>query len=106
MGPGSCLGPRSRCYNPAKVTIGERTTVSQDAELCTASHDFEGGRFQLFARPISIEDGAWVAAKAFIGPGVEIGKGAVVGACAVVFRKVPPNIVVVGNPAEPVRERG
>jgi len=49
--------------------------------------------------PIRIEDGAWVCARAFVGPGVMIGKGAVVAACAVVSKDVAAWNVVVGNPA-------
>jgi putative colanic acid biosynthesis acetyltransferase WcaF len=40
-----------------------------------------------------------VAAVAFVGPGVEIGTGAIVSAGSVVFENVPPNTVVRGNPA-------
>jgi putative colanic acid biosynthesis acetyltransferase WcaF len=49
--------------------------------------------------PINIGDWAWVAADAFVGPGVTIGRGAVVGARSVVVRDVPPDVVVAGNPA-------
>jgi len=49
--------------------------------------------------PIRIERRAWVAADTFVGPGVTIGEGAVVGARASVFRDVDPWTVVGGNPA-------
>jgi putative colanic acid biosynthesis acetyltransferase WcaF len=49
--------------------------------------------------PIRVEEGAWVCARAFVGPGVVIGKGAVVAACAVVSKDVAAWNVVVGNPA-------
>jgi len=49
--------------------------------------------------PITISENAWVAAEAYIGPGVTVGAGAVAGARAVVVRDVPPGAVVVGNPA-------
>jgi putative colanic acid biosynthesis acetyltransferase WcaF len=49
--------------------------------------------------PVIIGENAWVAAEAFIGPGVTLGAGAVAGARAVVVRDVPPGAVVVGNPA-------
>ena len=59
----------------------------------------------LVTAPIMVSDHAWIAADAFIGPGVIIGEGAVVGARASVFKSVPPWMVVVGNPAVPLRTR-
>jgi putative colanic acid biosynthesis acetyltransferase WcaF len=49
--------------------------------------------------PVVISEKAWVAAEAYIGPGVTLGAGAVAGARAVVVRDVPPGMMVVGNPA-------
>ncbi len=46
-----------------------------------------------------VEDGASIGAHATILPGVHIGRGAVIGAGAVVTRDVPPHATVVGNPA-------
>jgi len=55
--------------------------------------------------PIMIQDHAWVAADAFIGPGVTIGEGAVVGARSSVYRNVEPWTVVGGNPARVIKKR-
>ncbi len=52
-----------------------------------------------------IGKGVWVAAEAFIGPGVEIGDGAVVGARACVFTDVAANCIVGGNPARVIKRR-
>ncbi|WP_262270213.1 WxcM-like domain-containing protein [Microvirga yunnanensis] len=51
-----------------------------------------------FSRTI-VRQGASIGANATILPGIEIGVGAMVGAGAVVTRSVPPNAIVVGNPA-------
>jgi len=59
----------------------------------------------LVTAPIVINDGAWVCADAFIGPGVTIGEGAVVGARAVVMKDVDPWTVVAGNPAQFIKKR-
>jgi maltose O-acetyltransferase len=56
------------------------------------------------ARPVSIEDGAWIAARVTILPGVTIGRGTVVAAGAVVTRDVPPNTLAAGVPARVKRE--
>jgi putative colanic acid biosynthesis acetyltransferase WcaF len=69
------------------------------AMLCTGSHDISDPFMALTHAPIRIEDGAWVCARAFIGPGVSIGRGAVAAACAVVIKDVAAWEVVAGNPA-------
>jgi putative colanic acid biosynthesis acetyltransferase WcaF len=56
-------------------------------------------------KPIVVADKAWVAADAFIGMGVTIGEGAVVGARAAVFKDVEPWTVVGGNPAQFIKKR-
>ena len=92
-------------YCKDEIHIGKQVIVSQDAYLCTASHDVSSPVMKLVTKPIRIENNAWVAAKVTILPGVTIGDGAVVGACAVVARDVPPWSVAVGNPARVVGKR-
>lgn len=105
LGDRSCLSARVDCYSVAEVVIGADVTVSQDAFLCTASHDIDRADRQLVTGPIRIDRGAWVFARATILPGVTVGKGAVVAACAVVTHDVACHSVVAGNPARHVRER-
>jgi putative colanic acid biosynthesis acetyltransferase WcaF len=101
----SCLSSEVDCYNVAKIKIGAHTTVSQKTFLCTASHDIEKSNIPLIFSPIIIEDQVWIAADAFIGPGVKVGQGAVVGARASVFKDVDPWTVVGGNPAKFIKNR-
>ncbi|WP_047817278.1 LbetaH domain-containing protein [Rhodopirellula islandica] len=101
----SCLGPRSNCYCMGNVTLREGAIVSQDASLCAASHDVDDQHFQLTVAPIEIGRGAWVAAEAFIGPGVIVEAGAVVGARACLFKDADANGIYVGNPAREIRKR-
>ncbi len=105
MGDHSCLGPHSDCYCVAPISIGAHGTVSQYAYLCAASHDFEQPNMPLITAPIDIGSQAWICAGAFIGPGVSVAEGAVVGARAAVFHDVDPWTVVRGNPATLVRKR-
>jgi putative colanic acid biosynthesis acetyltransferase WcaF len=84
----------------AKVSIGSHVCISQRAYLCTGSHDFRREDFKLKVAPITVGDGSWIAALAFIGPGVEIGSGSVVSAGSVVSQNVPPGSSARGNPAE------
>ncbi|MBS9523192.1 putative colanic acid biosynthesis acetyltransferase [Litoribacter ruber] len=105
MEPFSCLGPNVDCYNPGCVRIGKNSTVSQKAYLCTATHDITLAHHPLIISPITIKDQVWVAADAFIGPGVTIHQGAVVGARAAVFKDVEGWSVVGGNPAKFIKIR-
>jgi putative colanic acid biosynthesis acetyltransferase WcaF len=105
MMPYSCLADDVDCYSVASVTIGDFATVSQQAMLCTASHDYNDPEFALITRPIVIGPRAWVGARAFVGPGVKVGEGAVIGAASAVFRDVLEWTVVAGNPAVVIKRR-
>ena len=101
----ACIGPEVDCYNAAPIVIGNNAVVSQRTYLCTASHDISLASHPQIEKPIIIGDRAWVAAEAFIGPGVTVGEGAVVGARAAVFKNVEPWTVVGGNPARVINTR-
>ncbi len=105
VGSRSVIGPDAEIYNLARITIGSNATVSQGAYLCSASHDYTDPAFRLFSKPITIGDGAWVAAKAFVAPGVSIGDGTVIGACSVVTKDMPAWTICAGNPCKPLKPR-
>lgn len=87
----------------APVTIENNVCVSQRAFLCTGSHDYRKVTFDLITRPITLEQGCWIAAQAFVSPGVKVGAGSVVSAGSVITQDVPPRVLVRGNPATIVR---
>lgn len=105
IGDWSAIGEDALIYNLGPVTIGDRVTVSQRAHLCAGSHDYTRPELPLLRPPIDIGSNAWIAADAFIGPGVKVGEGAVVGARAVAVKDVPAWQVVAGNPARQIRKR-
>ena len=105
MGDRSSLGVGVNCYCMDKISIGENATISQGAHLCAGTHDIRDPQFQLMTKPIVVGRNAWVAAEAFIGPGVTVGEGAVIGARAVVFRDVAAWVVAAGNPAKRIGNR-
>lgn len=105
MGEYSCLSENVDCYTVDTITLGDQVVVSQGAFLCTASHDISSPIMELAHKPIVLESQSWVAARAFIGPGVNVGEGAVVAACAVITKDVPPWNVVGGNPAKFLKQR-
>lgn len=103
FGESCAIGEDARLYALGKIEIGERATISQGCHLCAGSHDISKPERPLTKPPITIGNDAWVAADAFVGPNVRVGKGAIVGARAVAVRDVPDNAVAVGNPARIIK---
>lgn len=99
------IGQKVQIYSVEKITLGTKVCISQGAFLCTASHNISDPCRALVTAPIVIKDYAWVAADAFVGMGVTIGQGAVVGATASVYKDVAPWTVVGGNPAKFIKNR-
>jgi putative colanic acid biosynthesis acetyltransferase WcaF len=99
IGDNVWLGEEVLILSLEDVRIGSHVCISQRAFLCTGSHAWRKDTFDLITHPISVEDGVWIAAQAFIGPNITVGQGTVVGAGAVVVKSVPPNSLVTGNPA-------
>lgn len=105
MGYLSCLAQNVNCYCMDRIEIGKYAVISQGAYLCGGTHDIDDPHFQLVTKPIYIGDYAWIAANAFVGPGVRVGKGAVLGAGAVTFKNLQDWAVYIGNPAAYIRQR-
>ena len=101
----ACLGPRVNIYCLGRVSLGERTVISQESMLCGGTHDLTSPRMPLLIGDINLGADAFVGARALILPGVTIGEGAVVGAGAVVTKDVEPWTVVGGNPAKFIKKR-
>lgn len=101
----ACMGQGVICYSMAPVKLDAYALVSQRAHLCAGTHDVDDPDFQLVAKPIHLKANAWVAAEAFVGPGVDVGEGAVLGARAVAFKDLEPWTIYVGSPAKAVRKR-
>jgi maltose O-acetyltransferase len=89
----------------APVTIGNCVVINDGCRLLTGTHNLLSPGWELIASPIAIEDYAWIATDAILLPGVTIGRGAIVGAGAVVSRPVESLAIVAGNPARMVGQR-
>ena len=91
----------------APITIGDRVAIGHHVVIITDTHHMGPATARLgerFSRPVSIEDGVWIAARVTILPGVTIGRGSAVAAGSVVAHDVAPNTLVGGVPARPLRE--
>ena len=88
------------------ITIGDDVGIGHHVRIVTSDHEIgpESARVgKLLHRPVTIENGAWIAAGVTLLPGVTVGRGAIVAAGAVVTKNVPPNTLVGGVPAKKIR---
>jgi putative colanic acid biosynthesis acetyltransferase WcaF len=99
------LGEDAWIDNLAPVRIGSHVCVSQSAYLCTGNHDWTTPNMKLFRRPIVLEDGSWVGARATVCPGVTLREGAIAAAGSVVTRDIPAFEIWAGNPAAYLKAR-
>jgi putative colanic acid biosynthesis acetyltransferase WcaF len=126
IGPGTALSPSAYVEHPwnlslgegvticenviincmGTVTIGEGTRISQYAHICAGTHEYERPDMRIEPRPIALEPDVWIAADAFVGPGVTIGRGAMLAARSSAFGDMPAGMICVGEPARAVKPRG
>ncbi|HQY87297.1 MAG TPA: WcaF family extracellular polysaccharide biosynthesis acetyltransferase, partial [Tepidisphaeraceae bacterium] len=105
IGDNSIVGDYAILYSLGKITLGKRVIISQYAHLCAGTHDYRYKSFPLIRPPITVGDEAWIAADAFVGPNVTIGKRAVLGARASAFRDIAPEMIAAGSPAREIKPR-
>lgn len=106
------LGPRTiinfGCLIDGRVypvTTGSDVSIGPEASILTLGHDPQSPDFADEGGPVTIGDRVWIGYRATVMPGVTIGEGAVVAACAVVTRDVAPYTIVGGNPAREIGTR-
>lgn len=89
----------------AKITIGRNVCISQGAYICTGNHDWADPAFGLIIKPILIEDGVWVGAKAIVLPGTNLSSHTVISAGSVISKKTEEYGIYSGNPARKIKMR-
>lgn len=105
VGSNVWLGEGAWIDNLAPVKIGDNVCISQGAYLLTGNHDYKKVSFDLIVRPVTVEDGVWVGAKAVVCPGVVLKNHSVITVGSVVLRDADAFTIYSGNPAAPVRKR-
>ncbi len=105
IGDRAWIGDGVELYSVGDIVIGHDAVISQGSYLCTGSHDHRDPSFPVFARSIVVEPEAWIAAQCLIGPGVRIGRGAVIGLRSLVLADVPAYAMAFGHPATVVGNR-
>lgn len=101
IGDYSWIGDDVVLYSLDHIQIGQHCVISQESYLCTGSHDAKSPTFALKTAPIKLGNGVWIATDCFIGPGVQIGANALVGARSSVFGNLPAQHVCIGTPCRP-----
>ena len=99
------IGERAWIDNLGKVKIGDNACLSQDCLLLCGNHDYSKSTFDLLVGDIQIGDGAWVGARAVVGPGVQVGHHAVLSLGSVATSNLEAGKIYRGNPAVFVKER-
>lgn len=102
---GATLGPRVSVYNQGQISIGISSILSQDSHVCASTHNYNDPIHPLILDPVIIEDNVWICAESFIGPGVTVSEGSVLGARGVLMKNSDAWCVYAGNPAIKVNYR-
>jgi acetyltransferase-like isoleucine patch superfamily enzyme len=100
IGAGTWIGQQCFFHSAGGITIGRNVGIAPSVKLLTSYHDEEGR-----AKPILHSRLVDLGVGTIVLPGVTIGRGAQIGAGAVVTRDIPPYSVAVGVPAHPIRQR-
>ena len=88
-----------------EIFIGDNVDIVQEVNIWSLQHDYNSSTYSTKKGKVIIEDYVWLASRVTVLPGVTIGRGAVVGACSVVTKDIPPMCIVAGNPARVIGER-
>lgn len=105
IGQDSIIGEHAVLDGRDKLTIGDHVALASEVMIYNSEHDVNDIDFKPITDKVIIHDYVFIGPRAIIMPGVTIGKGAVVAACAVVTKDVPPFAIVGGVPAKLIGER-
>jgi putative colanic acid biosynthesis acetyltransferase WcaF len=105
IGDFSWIGDNSVLYSLGDIQIGSNVAIAHRVYLNTGGHHYQTVAFDIFSKPIVIENECWVTNDVYIAPGVHIGEGTIVGARSSVFKDLPAGKICTGTPAIPVKDR-
>lgn len=105
VGNHTWIGEHAWIDNLAAVTIGNNCCISQGGFILTGNHDYTSKKFDLIVRPVVMEDGAWIGAKAVVCPGVTMKSHAVLAVGSVATSDLEAWSIYQGNPAVKIKDR-
>ncbi|RYY68414.1 MAG: colanic acid biosynthesis acetyltransferase WcaF [Chitinophagaceae bacterium] len=99
------IGEKVWIDNLADVVIRDHACLSQEAYLLTGNHNFKLPTFDLMVKPITVEEGAWIGARAVVCPGVTCRSHSILTVGSVATKELEAYYIYQGNPALKVKER-
>jgi acetyltransferase-like isoleucine patch superfamily enzyme len=105
IGKDTIVGERCVLDGRESLTIGDHVDIATEVMIYNCQHDIHDEDFKAVSAPVNIGDYVFIGPRAIILPGVNIGKGAVVAAGAIVTKDVPEFSIVGGVPAKEIGER-
>jgi len=105
LGEDSIVGENVVLDGRDKLVIGNHVDIASEVMIYNSQHDINDKDFSAVTAPVNIHDYVFIGPRAIILPGVSIGRGAVVGAGAVVTKDVEEFAIVGGVPAQKIGER-
>lgn len=93
----------------SKFIMGKYSGTSEGLIVITSNHRQKVGKHRTGTnedneyKDIIVEEDVWIGINVTLLSGAHIGRGAVIGACSVVTKEIPPYAVAVGNPAKVVK---
>jgi putative colanic acid biosynthesis acetyltransferase WcaF len=105
IGDYSWIGDDTMLYSLGDISIGSHVAIAHKVYLNTGGHEYARKTFDIFARPVVIEDQCWITTDVYVAPGVTIGKGTIVSARSSVLKDLPGGKICVGTPAKPIKDR-
>lgn len=112
LGNNVWIGPNADFDGAGEIIIGDGVIFAPEVCIYSRTHNFNSDDLKalpfdnvMLTAPVVIKDYVWIGRKVIILPGVNIGKGAIIGAGAVVSKDIPDYAIAVGNPAKVVKYR-
>lgn len=105
IGDNVWVGEKSWLYNIEKIVINDNSVISQGAMLLTGNHDYKKVSFDTIQKPIHLEQGVWVGARAIICPGVKLRSHSIISVNSVIIEDTKAYGIYQGNPAKYKRQR-
>jgi putative colanic acid biosynthesis acetyltransferase WcaF len=100
------FGDGVHLYSMNKIFIDDYCVVSEGAQLCCGTHNYNSINFELTTAPIRLNKWVWLCTNAFVGPGVTLPEGTVLGAVSVIVKSIDkPWGVYGGNPVKRIKDR-
>ncbi|MFT3660810.1 MAG: DapH/DapD/GlmU-related protein [Gordonia sp. (in: high G+C Gram-positive bacteria)] len=94
-----------RFQDQGGITLGDDALIGHNVVIASLNHSIApSDRATTEPKPVVIGSRVWIGANSTLVPGVTVGDGAIVAAGSVVTEDVPPNTIVGGVPAKPIRE--